>query len=87
MRTGSTRDLLWLLAVLSGWLAIIFLAGGWYARKRFHAFLKAPLSEEVEHQTHVWEARVSRWTILGSSMSVFSLLCLVALLVSGRAGQ
>ncbi|PVE21085.1 hypothetical protein DC522_28485 [Microvirga sp. KLBC 81] len=85
--TGSIRDLLWLLAVLCGWLAIIALAGGWYARKKFHGFLKAPLSEEVERQTNVWEARVSRWTILGSFMSGLSLLCLVAWIISGRLVQ
>ena len=58
MATGSTGDVLWIVALIAGWLAIICLVGGWYAGTKFRTFLKAPLSEEVEHLTHVWERDV-----------------------------
>jgi len=74
---GSLRDPLWYLAIILGWLAIISLAGAWYAGRRFHALLKAPLTEEVEHLTHAWERRVIRWRAAGLALSGLSLLCLV----------
>lgn len=80
---GSFRDLLWYLTLTSGWLAIILLGSGWYARRRFHAFLKAPLTEEAEHSTHVRERRVTRWTGAGLSMSGLSIICLVSWLIAG----
>jgi hypothetical protein len=85
--TGSISDLLWIVAVLTGWLAIICLIGGWYAGTKFRIFLKAPLSEEVEHLTHVWEKRVDRWTALGLLMSGLSILCAIGWLVSERFVQ
>jgi hypothetical protein len=82
MTVGSLRELLWYLALTFGWLAIILLGSGWYARRRFHALLKAPLTEEVEHLTHVWERRVTRWIRIGLSMSALSILCLVSSLIA-----
>jgi hypothetical protein len=79
---GSLRDLLWYLALTSGWLAVISLGYGWYARRRFRTFLKAPLTEEAEHLTHVWERRVTRWMKIGLSMSALSILCLVSSLIA-----
>ncbi len=54
---------------------------------KFRTFLKAPLSEEVEHQTHVWERRFDRWTTLGFLMSGLSILCGIAWLVSEKFVQ
>jgi hypothetical protein len=85
--TGSISDLLWIVALIAGWLAIICLVGGWYAGVKFRTFLKAPLSEEVEHLTHVWERRVDRWTALGFLMSGLSILCGIAWLVSEKFVQ
>jgi hypothetical protein len=87
MTTGSASDLLWSLTVLSGWLAIICLVGGWYAGAKFQTFLKAPLSEEVEHLTHVWERRVDRWTALGLLTSGLSVLCIIGWLASEKMVQ
>jgi hypothetical protein len=53
----------------------------------FRAFLKAPLSEEIEHLTHVWERRVDRWTALGFLMAGLSILCGIAWLVSEKFVQ
>jgi hypothetical protein len=75
------------LAILAGWLAILCLIGGWYSGMKFRTFLKAPLSEEVEHQTHVWERRFDRWTTLGFLMSGLSILCGIAWLVSEKFVQ
>lgn len=83
MTVGALRDLFWYLALTSGWLAVILLGSGWCARRRFHAFLTAPLSEEAEHLTHVWEKRVTRWTAAGLSMSGLSIICLVSSLIAG----
>jgi hypothetical protein len=79
---GSLRDPLWYLAIIFGWLAVVSLWGAWYAGRRFQALLKAPLTEEVEHLTHVWERRVTRWMRIGLSMSALSTLCLVSSLVA-----
>ncbi|WP_204242494.1 hypothetical protein [Microvirga arvi] len=87
MTTGSITDLLWILALLAGWLAIIYLIGGWYAGTRFRTLLKAPLSEEVEHLTHVWEKRVYRWAALAFLMSGLSILCIISWLISKRFVQ
>ena len=83
MTVGALRDVLWYFALTSGWLAIILLGSGWYARRRFHAFLKAPLTEEAEHSTHIWERRVTRWTAAGLSMSRIAIICLVSWLIAG----
>jgi hypothetical protein len=83
MTVGSLRELLWYLALTFGWLAIILLGSGSYARRRFHAFLKAPLTEEVEHLTHVWEWRVTHWTAAGLSMSVLSIIFILSWLIAG----
>ena len=83
MTAGSLRDLLWHLAIIFGWLALIPLGGGWYAHRRFRAFLKAPLTEEAEHLTHVWERRVTLWTATGFVLSGLSILCLMSWLISG----
>jgi hypothetical protein len=85
--TGSITDLLWIVALLAGWLAIICLIGGWYAGAKFRTFLKAPLSEEVEHLTHVWEKRVDRWTALGLLKSGLSILCIIGWQVSEKLVQ
>jgi hypothetical protein len=85
--TGSTGDVLWIVALTAGWLAIICLIGGWYAGTKFRTFLKAPLSEEVEHLTHVWERRVDRWATLGLLMSGLSILCAIGWLLSERFVQ
>jgi len=69
------RDLLWTGAILFGWLSVLSLVGTWHARRKFRALLKAPLTEEVEHLTHVWEGRVSRWNILGLILAGLSILC------------
>ena len=87
MATGSISVLLWIVAPIAGWLAIICLVGGRYAGAKFRTFLKAPLSEEVEHLTHVWEKRVNRWTALGFIMSGLSILCIIGWLVSERFVQ
>jgi hypothetical protein len=79
---GSLRDLWWYLALTFGWLAVILLGSGWYARRRFCAFLKAPLTEEAEHSTHVWERRVTRWTGAGLSMAGLSIICIVCWLIA-----
>ena len=84
MTPGSISDLLWIVALITGWLAILCLAGGWYARGKFRTFLKAPLSEEVEHLTHVWERRVNRWTALGLLISGLSILFIIGWLVSEK---
>jgi hypothetical protein len=75
------RELSLSLAILFGWLSIVPLLGAWYARRKFRAFLKAPLSDEVEHLTHVWENRIARWSIIGLAMAGFSILCFVMWLV------
>jgi hypothetical protein len=87
LATGLITDLLWMVAFLSGWLAIICLVKGWYAGAKFQTLLKTPLSEEVEHLTHVWERRVDRWTTPGSLMSGLSILCAIGWLVSERFVQ
>lgn len=81
---GNFRDLLWYTALISGCLAITLVAGGWYARRKFRTFLKAPLTEEAEHLTHVWERRVTRWTVIGLALSGVSILCSVSWLISGH---
>jgi hypothetical protein len=53
--TGSISTLLWIVALLAGWLAATCLVGSRYAIVKFRAFLKTPLFEEVEHLTHIWE--------------------------------
>jgi hypothetical protein len=83
MTVGSLRELFWYLALTFGWLAIILLGSGWYARRRFRAFLKFPLTEEVEHLTHVWEKRVGLWTAAGLTFSGLSIICLVSWLIAG----
>lgn len=72
------RDLLWIGAILLGWLSILSLIGTWHARRKFHALLKAPLTEEVEHLTHVWENRVARWNLCGLILAGLSILCFAA---------
>ncbi|WP_230532291.1 hypothetical protein [Microvirga roseola] len=81
MTGDDTPALMWNLAVLSGWLAIGALVLAWYARRRFHALLKAPLTEEVEHQTHIWEHHIPRWTSIGLWLAGLSLLSCAAWLV------
>jgi hypothetical protein len=83
MTGGSLRGLLWYLALTFGWLAIILLGSGWYAHRRFLAFLKAPLTEEAEHMTHIWERRVTHWTTAGLALSGLSIICLVSWLIAG----
>ena len=83
MTVGSLRDASSYLALTSGWLAVISLGYGWYARRRFRTFLKAPLTEEAEHLTHVWERRVTRWTAIGLALSGLSIVCLVSWLIAG----
>jgi hypothetical protein len=85
--TESISNLLWIVALIAGWLAIICLIGGRYAGAKFQTLLKAPLSEEVEHLTHVWEKRVDRWTALGFLTSGLSILCIIGWLVSEKLVQ
>ena len=87
MTPGSISVLPWIVALIAGWLAIICLVGGWYAGAKFQTFLKAPLPEEVEHLTHVWEKRVDRWTALGLTTSGLSILCAIGWLASERLVQ
>ena len=84
MATGSISHLLWIVALLAGWLGIICLIGGWYAGARFRTFLKVPLSEKVEHLTHVWGKRVDRWMALGFQMSGLAILCIIGRLIFER---
>jgi hypothetical protein len=77
------RDLVWYLAFAFGWVSMISLGCSWYARQRFQAFLKVPLTEEAEHLTHVWERRVTRWTRIGLSLAGLSILCLASWLIAG----
>jgi len=73
--SGETlRSLLWSGAVVLGWLAVLSLCGVWYARGRFHSLLKAPLDDEVEHLTHLWEHRIARWRTVGLVTSGLSIL-------------
>jgi hypothetical protein len=83
LAAGSLRNLLWHLAIIVGWVAVISLGYGWYARRRFRAFLKVPLTEEVEHLTHIWERRVTHWTAAGLALSSLSIICLVFWLSAG----
>lgn len=87
MTAETFHDMLWNSAILTGWLAIISLSGRWHARRKFLALLKAPLTDEVEQLTHVWERRITRWTTLGLLMSGLSLLCFVGSLILTVAGQ
>jgi len=73
----SFHSTLWYGAIILGWLAIPLLGGVFYARRRFRALLKAPLTDEVELLTHLWERRISYWTALGLLMSGLSIICLV----------
>jgi hypothetical protein len=77
-----SADLLWYLAVLSGWSALIAQGLAWSARKTFRALLKAPLTEEVEHMTHVSERQIGRRTVSGFFLSGLSILCFCAWLAS-----
>jgi hypothetical protein len=80
--SGETlRSLLWSGAVALGWLAVLSLCGVWYARGRFHSLLKAPLNDEVEHLTHLWEHRITRWRTIGLVTSGLSILLFVSWLV------
>lgn len=83
MTAERLRDLVWYLAIVFGWVSMSSLGCGWYARQRFQAFLKAPLSEEAEHLTHVGERRVTRWTRVGLSLAGLSILCLTSWLIAG----
>lgn len=83
MTIADLRELLWILAIAFGWLSLIPIAIAWHGRKKFRALLKAPLSDEVEHMTHVWERRVARGTAAGLSLAVLSLLCFGLWIFSG----
>lgn len=63
------------LAFILGWLAVLMLVMAHHARGRFRRLLKAPLTDEVEHLTHLWEGRVTLWMGLGSLLSIASLAC------------
>jgi len=75
------RNLMWDLAVIFAVLSPFTLIMGYYSRRRFHALLKAPLNEEVEQETHDWEHRVRRWTILEFLVPGLSILSFIAWLV------
>jgi hypothetical protein len=77
------RNLLWDLAILIGWFAAIPHGLAWVARRKFRAFLKLPLTEDVENMTHRWERHAARWTAIGLWMSGFSVLCLIVWVISG----
>ena len=69
------ENLLWYVAVSMGWLAVMAHSLAWYAGQKFRALLKAPLSEEVEHKTRLWEQQIGPWRAMGlvmSGLSIFS---------------
>jgi len=74
--------MLWYGAVVLGWLAVLSLFGVWYARGKFHSLLKAPLNEEVEHLTHLWEHRIAHWRMIGLATSGLSIVLFLCWLVS-----
>ncbi|MFC4174238.1 hypothetical protein ACFOYU_19675 [Microvirga sp. GCM10011540] len=78
MTFESFRDLLWTLSLLLGWLSVAVLGGAWFAKERFRALLKAPLTDEVERLTHLWEHRVGFLMKAGLSTAALSILCLAA---------
>ncbi|MCB5175209.1 hypothetical protein [Microvirga lenta] len=82
MTFESFRDVLWTLSLLLGWLSVAALGGAWYAKEKFRALLKAPLTDEVERLTHLWEHRVGFLMKAGLSMAVLSVLSLAAWLVT-----
>ena len=82
MTISTLPDLSWGFAILFGWLSVILLGMAWHARKRLRASLKIPLTDEAEAVTHLWERRAARWQSIGLAMSIFSILCAVAWLLS-----
>ena len=84
MSVEQYRTLLWNLAVVLGWLSPLVIAMGYYARLKFRSLLKAPLTEEVEHLTHLWERRVSRWTVLGILTPGLSIACFIGWVILAR---
>lgn len=85
MTAEHFRGLLWNLALIFGWLSIVPLIMVYQARRKFHALLKEPLNDEVEHLTHSWEKRLGRWTALGFLVPGLSIACFVGWLVLGSA--
>jgi hypothetical protein len=75
------KSLLLNIAVYSGWITVIAHGFAWYARRKFRALLKAPLTDEVENLTHLWERQIARWTATGHFMSGLSILCCIVWLV------
>jgi hypothetical protein len=70
----NSKDLLWYVTVSMGWLAIMAHSLAWYAGQKFRTLLRAPLSEEVEHKTHLWEQQIGPWTAMGFVTSGLSIL-------------
>lgn len=81
MTSEYSGDFFLVLAIVLGWLAIVPLAMAQLARGRFRKLLKAPLTDEVERLTHVWEGRVQLWMALGIALSGASLACFAAWLL------
>lgn len=81
MTAEYSGDFFWTLAFLLGWLAVFMLAMAHHARRRFRQLLKAPLTEEVEHLTHLWEGRLKLWMTFGFLLSAVSLSCFAAWLM------
>ena len=75
MLIENYHSFFWYLAVCSAWTSIAAHGFSWYARRRFRALLKAPLTEEIEHQTHRWERNIICSAPVGLTLSALSLLC------------
>lgn len=87
MTISVLRDLSWASAILFGWLSVILLGLAWHGRKRLRASLKIPLTDEAEEVTHLWEARAVRWHGIGIALSIFSISCAIAWLLSSKVQQ
>jgi hypothetical protein len=73
---------LWYLAVGLALASVAVHGFNWYARRRFRHLLMAPLTEEVERQTHHWERRIVFSGPVGIGLSALSLLCVAGWLVA-----
>jgi hypothetical protein len=73
---------LWYLAVGVALASVTVHGFNWYARRRFRHLLKAPLTEEVEQQTHLWERHIAISGPVGIGLSALSLLCFAGWLVA-----
>jgi len=84
---GNVQNLLWGLAIVSGWLAILPLAGGGDAPRRVFVLLEAPLTGGGGTQAPVWERRSTGWTAVGLALAGLSILCFIGWLVLQVQGR